>query len=55
MDNKQTKAVLMALLGPQGTMMNLHKTNFDKMEENADEIMKRCELTVKRVVTKGKK
>jgi len=46
MDNKQLKAILMALLGPQGTVMNINDQNFGFMERNADEILNRCGLKI---------
>lgn len=44
MKANELKAVVMAILSPRGAMMQLNKQNFDYMEKNADEIMKRCGL-----------
>ncbi len=42
MTKEQLKAILMAILSPQGAVMNLNRQNFDFMEANADEIINRC-------------
>ena len=44
MDNKQLKALLMAVLSPNGNTINLDNNNFKFLERNANEIMIRCGL-----------
>ena len=42
MDNKQYKGILMALMSPPGNTMILRDMNLKMMEDNAENIMKRC-------------
>ena len=44
MTNKQLKAILMALLSPQGSVLNLNEQNFQFLDRNSREIMDRCGL-----------
>ena len=42
MSEAQLKAILMAILSPQGAVMNLNDQNFKYMEANADRILEIC-------------
>ena len=44
MTEMQLKCLLMALLGPQGTVMNLNDQNFKYMERNAQKIIDICKV-----------
>lgn len=46
MDNKQVKALVMGLLSPGGSVMNLNEQNFKFMERNADKILELCDIKI---------
>ncbi len=41
MDKATLKAIVMAILSPNGQSMNLNEMNMNYLEKNADEIIKR--------------
>ncbi len=43
MKNNQLRALIMALLCPSGTAININDHMWKCLEANTDEIMKRCE------------
>lgn len=42
MDCRELKALLMAIMAPNGTSINMNKDMMNKLEQNADEIGSRC-------------
>ena len=41
---KELKAIIMAILSPQGHIINLNDQNFKYMEQNANRILKICNI-----------
>jgi hypothetical protein len=54
-ENNQLKALLMAILSPQGHVMNLNDQNFKFMSTNADKILEICGIKKKEVSDGGTK
>ena len=52
MERKELKAIVMAILSPRGSTMNLNEQNFNYMENNAEEILRRSGIEEKPKKTK---